>query len=789
MTGRVDRRWLSLVAGLVVVLVCAAWLGVSSARAGEGCANEQARAEQPFGLELPDCRAFEMVSPVDKNDNDAVTPEFFALHSRSSVSGDAISYESLGAFANAAGSLLQNQYVSRRGQDGWSTQGITPPMGSLLGAGLMPSAFQDLLFDPELTSGVATVVTSPGTPPPGSGAPEGYVNLYLADLAERSYHTLTTTAPPEVAPDEFPSESPGGFIYGGPFVAGASTDLSHVVFDSYGKLTPNAEPNADNIYEWANGQLQLVDVENNGTGMTGGATSGAGRPHSALFGAGADQSGAVSSDGSRVFFTSPLFTGEEEEEKYVEGYLNFKGEEPVFEENEGQVFSKPQLYVRENGTTTVEVSASQRTVADPNGPRPAFFWMASADGSRVFFTSSAELTDNANTGPKDNAPNLYEYDVETSKLTDLTPDSNAGDPKGAAVLGVAIASEDGSYVYFVAKGDLAAGAVSGEANLYVSHDGNTSFITELSAKSDFQDWWGNNPESVAFPAGSQNRTVGPSFSTVTMTPDGTHFAFESTEKLTGYDNEPVELSECENLELENPENLLSYNTHEGPCKEVFSYDAGSGSLVCASCNPSGARPVGSAHLSGGDETTPQETLFYVPRNYSDDGSRLFFNSEDALVTHDSNGVQDVYEYEGRHVYPVSDVAGRKGSVFLDSSPSGDDVFIATAVQLLGQDTDQRVDVYDMRIGGGFPVSVAPPACNNGDSCKGPASLQPGVFGAPASATFVGAGNLTPVVSKPAVKAKVKPKPKKKRKTRKKRKRGRAGKKAAVRRVSKRVGHS
>jgi hypothetical protein len=747
-------------AGAVLVLaLCAGALPVGVAQAEAGCSNEQLRAEQPYGLGLPDCRAFEMVSPIDKNDNDAVTPEFFALHNRSSVSGEAISYESLGSFAGPAGSLAQNQYVSRRGPDGWSTQGITPPMGSLLGAGTLPVAYQNLLFDPELTSGVATVATSPGTPPPGSGAPEGYVNLYLANLAEASYRTLTTAAPPEVNQNEFPDEnsvSPGGFTNGGPFLAGASTDLSHIVFDSYGKLTPNAQPNANNIYEWTNGLLQLVNVENNGTGMTGGAISGAGKPYSGIFGGGADQSGAVSSDGSKVFFTSPFVTDEREEELYYEGYLEFKGEEPVFEREQGRAYLKPQLYVRENGTATVEVSASQRTVPDPNGPRPAYFWMASADGARVFFTSSAELTNNANTGPEDNAANLYEYDIETSELTDLTPDSNVGDPKGAAVLGVATDSKDGSYVYFVAKGDLAAGAISGEANLYVSHDGTTSFITKLSAKRDWADWSGSvSVQSVAYQAGRSSRTTGPSMNTVAVTPDGTHFAFESTEKPTGYDNEPVEPNECENVELENPEELSSVRDNAGPCREVFSYDTVSRSLVCASCNPGGQQPVGPARLSGGVETEPQRTLFYVPRNFSEDGSRLLFNSEDPLVPHDSNGAQDVYEYEGGHVYPVSDVAGRKGSVFLDASPSGNDVFIATAVELLRQDTDQRIDVYDVRAGGGFPVSVPPPACNNGDSCKPPESAQPGVFGAPASSTFVGAGNPTPSPLAPA--AVIKPK--------------------------------
>ena len=72
------------------------------------------------------------------------------------------------------------------------------------------------------------------------------------------------------------------------------------------------------------------------------------------------------------------------------------------------------------------------------------------------------------------------------------------------------------------------------------------------------------------------------------------------------------------------------------------------------------------------------------------------------------------------------------------------------------DTDQKVDVYDVRVGGGFPVTPAPPVCDNADSCKLPETPQPTVFGAPASATFAGPANPPPpppAVVKPAVKPK------------------------------------
>ena len=52
-----------------------------------------------------------------------------------------------------------------------------------------------------------------------------------------------------------------------------------------------------------------------------------------------------------------------------------------------------------------------------------------------------------------------------------------------------------------------------------------------------------------------------------------------------------------------------------------------------------------------------------------------------------------------------------------------------------------------------PVSAPP--CDSGDSCKAAPSPQPAVFGAPASATFSGAGNVASSPPAQAVKPKAK----------------------------------
>jgi hypothetical protein len=80
------------------------------------------------------------------------------------------------------------------------------------------------------------------------------------------------------------------------------------------------------------------------------------------------------------------------------------------------------------------------------------------------------------------------------------------------------------------------------------------------------------------------------------------------------------------------------------------------------------------------------------------------------------------------------------------------VFFATDAQLVAQDVDSTLVVYDAREGGGFPVAA--PACTTAEACRNASPSTPPVFGAPPSATFSGPGNIAP--PPPAV---VKPKSK------------------------------
>jgi hypothetical protein len=375
------------------------------------------------------------------------------------------------------------------------------------------------------------------------------------------------------------------------------------------------------------------------------------------------------------------------------------------------------LYLHIEDEPSVEVSASQRTVdPDPNpGPgvaeiaeyNPQLLAGITKDGSKVLFVAHSELTNDANTGSSggvatDAGADLYSYDVSSGKLTDLTVDTSPVDAAtGAGVRQVLGATSDGSYIYFTATGHLAPGATPGHIALYVWHNGQITFVTN----------------EQGFPVQGGYGGV-PRFY---LTPDGQHSVFASTESLTGYDNnDPV--------------------TGQ-PHAEIFEATLGAG-IQCVSCRPDGAPPTADSNMPfGGVGAT---------RVASNDGSRVFFQSTEAVVPKTSNGLQKVFEYYQGKVSLLSPADGLSNAEVLAASPSGDDVFIATYDELVPNPNGGDSAVYDARVDGGFPVSVRPEC--SGVACRGQLGVAP-VFGAPASSSFSGAGNLAPSAPKATGKSK------------------------------------
>jgi len=633
---------------------------------------------------LPDCRAYEMVSPLDKEGGDvalwrgghASFPHFLELH-QSAPSGNRFTYSSLFAFADPKGAPYISQYLAERGSDGWASEPLSPPRAE------SPVVDVTSLFDNEFrgfSEDLCTAWVQPySVATLAEGAVEKYLNLYRRQNCADppSYETLTLVKPSNRAASEYVVRE----------VAGFSDDGTHTVFAANGKLhadAPALKASEPLLYEHTNDELRFVCYLPSGKASPSPCAAGT------AAGSISNRHNAVSADGSRIFWTA------------YSGTLGFTG-------------IPGQIYVRIDGAETRKVSTTKSS-------DPAWYWTAAEDGSKAIFAfDSGALKDE-----------LYELDVATETATLIAKEVEG--PMGA--------SEDASRIYFASKEDLDEGgpASADDHNLYLYEagpgggEGDFTFIMELTA----EDVGGD----IDFPAPIDEVQL----RSARVSPDGLHATFTSVASPTptGYDN-------------------LDASSGE-PTQQVYLYDAVEDELRCVSCNPTGARPAGE---NIGTEVRPfwvasrvqaWEVLFHAPRVLSEDGSRVFFESHEALVPRDTNGTWDVYQWEkpgkgsceegsetfsdasGGCVELISSGLSPTKSTFLDADPFGDSIFFSTQSSLVEADYGLN-DVYVARVGGGFPEPNGHEECE-GEACQSPPPPPPEVT--PSSELVQGAGNVTPV---------------------------------------------
>jgi hypothetical protein len=419
--------------------------------AAEGCPNEQLRREDN-SLDLPDCRAYEMASPPEKQDHDVFA---FDVQNQSifqaAASGDAVTYTARGIFSEANLNPGSVNYLSTQGASEWSTVPVDePPLGDAQPEhGTLPV----VAYSKDLTE---TLLQDPGIPL-APGATPGVENLYLRDNVTGDLTTVTL--------DTIDRELNSNY----PFYFGASTDFADILFSDINRHSPAAPEGVPSLYLYQGGNNYLVSVLPSGSAAPGGGEAGAGENGSIQH--------AISSDGSRVFFTTP---------------------------------ENGELYVRENPATaqavTREVSASQKNV--PGEPQPATFWSARADGSEALFSSAEQLTEDDTNESTD----LYRYNVGTRRLTKLT---NPVTPE-ATIQGVLGESEDGSYIYFAGRGQTSVEPTGSEGNVYMWHDGVVTLVAADGAL--------NAPQGILLGREQTSR----------VSAGGTKLVFASQEGLTGY---------------------------------------------------------------------------------------------------------------------------------------------------------------------------------------------------------------------------------------------------------------
>jgi hypothetical protein len=718
----IRRARLIAPATVAISAVIATFAFAPPASATGACPNETLRSEMNSGA-LPDCRAYELVTPVYHEG--AFPSTDFAI----SQDGNHLLGGSIGVFAGTesdglgrATNVLGAAYEYSRTPTGWSAAAISPSSAQFKVNGLFDASTDHSASIWEL-----------GT----LAQPEGLSDLYV----ERPQRTFTRIGPATPSPT-LPNELFYRYL-------GGSSDLSRIFFASGadesslgkeegGPLWPYdaTVKGGSTLYEYVgtgNTQPLLVGVSGAraSTSLESdcGTQLGSSNTQREREAAGGSMYNAISSSGQRVFFTALACA----EHPSVDTL--FAREETSSSDSQTVAISEPteaqcaECRTAHSTTTTVE--------------KAAVFQGASEDGSKVYFTTEQELL------PGATGNSLYEYDFNApggEKVTRVSVPISGE----AAVQGVSRISEDGTHVYFVAKGVLSTApngfgdaATTGADNLYVYRAGRVSFVATLS------------------PADGERH--------------GEHLGDWAPE-----DNRPVQASlEGRYLVFPSHSDLTHEGTSPGGPDQVFLYDDATGLLIRASIGLDGFANDNRAPLYGDRVVTSPESGYYFSTNDSPtqaDGvlapttGTVFFMSPDPLTpgalpdhrTLFGAPIPNVYEYRAGHVYLISDgrdsstVNSNPGVGLIGSDATGDNVFFKTADSLIPQDTDSQQDFYDARTGGGFPVPSL--ASCSGDACQGPLALASSLPNSGGSATQAPETNsalvppTVPVNARPLTKA-------------------------------------
>jgi hypothetical protein len=204
----------------------------------------------------------------------------------------------------------------------------------------------------------------------------------------------------------------------------ASTDLQHILFSSQEHLLAEdaSRTSGASLYEAVGSGLRLVDVDSSGTLLSEcGATTEAPTAPGHL--------SPISRDGRRIFFTT------------VPGCAG-----------------TTRAFMRVDGTTTVEIGASQCDLPDCGKAADIRFVGATDDGSSAYLLTAEKLLD----ADADSLPDLYRYDVGDGRLTLVSTDVAGRNLVATALQG---GSSVGARAYFIAEVPEL-----GESDLYMADD-------------------------------------------------------------------------------------------------------------------------------------------------------------------------------------------------------------------------------------------------------------------------------------------------------------------------------
>jgi hypothetical protein len=675
------RAWLG--GGFIALLAFAVWLGAGTgagkAAAGE-CPNEAIRIAQS-ATHLPNCRAYERVSPQDTSGGVVgVDTQNQPMFGAARADGNAMTFGSSSAFPGAERGALRTFNLAHRSATGWSSFGIltttepSVPM-DLTMSPAWPTPSTDMtrmMFVAERSLGPPNPITANGSvyrsAPQGQGPPT-WLSRWDAEGTQPEGYT-GFALPLGGSPDY----SSGYFRY--------STPLSSIAGD-------NLRTGKFGLYYFEGSQIVPAAVLPSGTVSPQGAVP-AGT--SALYGIGGPggilpelERNQVSADGSKLFFISPA-EGPDPKQLYV-----------------GEGGKPARLISRDiagnaaaSGVTTLSGASGETTVSTGTRGRETSFAEATDDGSRVVFRSEATLTADAPTeGVK-----TYRAEISAGSISLEYLPAVTGNPLRI--------DADASTIVF-AIGD----EVANTSSYYVWDEDRPGLpyevVTDLS----------NDTLST--------HMIEPAFST-----DGETLVFTS-----GAEVEPgvVPLAETNYVQIYRW-TQQSETAECISCRRDGGTPARFGGRVSAFLGLPTDNP---AFPEGGQPDIFNQSSVVANRKISSDGRRVFFDTSDPLVpARDVNGTRDVYMWEDGQVHLLTSGRRPVHSLILDNSESGDDLLMITKDDLVPSDTNETYDVYDVRVNGGFDESVE--AGCAGDACQPQSAAGARPAATPASRSIRGAGN-------------------------------------------------
>jgi hypothetical protein len=624
------------------------------------CPNEAVR-QGPSSF-LPDCRAYELVTPPDSDGRlfDPMTSTGFLSGfdlfptELASPTGEGISYETYGTpLSEPAGPIgFFDVYRSERSTDGWRTSRRLTPSG-IESTAAYPGGVS--------TEGAYAFIDVSGTEEHSKGGAGSLALQRMSSYLSKPDGSFELTGKGSLGTE--------ALVQGRYISAGAQ----HIIFS-----TGHAE--AQSLWCAPAPECTVKSLEPN---------------------APAEGTGAVydrSAEGPTHVVS--LLPGDETPKAGEQAfYQGVSKDGTVVAFGIGGV-----LYLRVDNAKTEEVAAGEPTYAG-----------LSEDGEFLYYVA---------------AGNIHRFDTVTEADFQVNA---SGDAEIVNVSG------DGSHVYFISKSQLdGSKGVAGEPNLYVWSGGSIEYIATV-APSDLERTSGsvehypaltrwtsfavspqvNVREDLKGPGGDSSRT----------TPDGSVLVFESKAKLTSYEN--------------------------AGHTEIYRYDDGSKSFLCVSCNPSGQAATADAELQNLKLVEAPMAI----HNLSSDGSRVFFETAEALVERDTDGINDIYEWheEGDAVELISSGDSTEylipeaerlahfplPNVIFSIVPSGHDVvFLSQDALVSGAAVGGAPALYDARVDGGFPAEPETPRPCVEEGCRPPVSSPPALMN-PLSDTVAGEGNVKP----------------------------------------------